>query len=152
MIGFPYDDLDGWRGPYPADVFAGQWAKLAVGWSEGLEALRRAADAVPADRRAAAAADVRLARAAWLHFASTANQARFVQARSALVRNPEPTRHRLRAILDDEIALARELFDLSRADSRIGFEASNHYYYVSQDLVEKVINCEYLRGTLAAGP
>ena len=31
-------------------------------------------------------------------------------------------------------------------DSRIGFEASNQYYYVPLDLVEKVINCHDLLG------
>ena len=30
-------------------------------------------------------------------------------------------------------------------DSRIGFEASNQYYYVPLDLVEKVVNCRDLR-------
>ena len=39
---------------------------------------------------------------------------------------------------------AKALFRLTSQDSRIGFEASNHYYYVPQDLVEKVINCEHL--------
>jgi hypothetical protein len=29
-------------------------------------------------------------------------------------------------------------------DSRIGFEASNQYYYVPVDLAEKVINCQDL--------
>ena len=27
-------------------------------------------------------------------------------------------------------------------DSRIGFEASNHYYYSLNDLIEKMVNCE----------
>lgn len=25
MVGFPYDDLASWRGPYPADIFAAQF-------------------------------------------------------------------------------------------------------------------------------
>jgi hypothetical protein len=50
----------------------------------------------------------------------------------------------MRRILDDEAALATELFTLTRQDSRIGFEASNHYYYLPQDLIEKVINCRHL--------
>jgi hypothetical protein len=32
---------------------------------------------------------------------------------------------------------------LSGANSRIGFEASNHYDDVPLDLVEKVVNCEW---------
>jgi len=31
-----------------------------------------------------------------------------------------------------------------REDSRIGFEASNQYYYVPVDLMEKVLNCRDL--------
>ena len=43
-----------------------------------------------------------------------------------------------------EIELAQRLFTLTRQDSRIGFEASNHYYYLPLDLVEKVIDCTYI--------
>ena len=31
MWGIPYDDLNGWRGPYPPEVFAGQFEKMAQG-------------------------------------------------------------------------------------------------------------------------
>jgi len=40
--------------------------------------------------------------------------------------------------------LARRLHVLQTRDSRIGFEASNQYYYVPVDLAEKVINCQDL--------
>ncbi|MBE0542072.1 MAG: hypothetical protein IH623_11845 [Verrucomicrobia bacterium] len=45
---------------------------------------------------------------------------------------------------NDEIALARRLFQLQSRDSRLGFEASNHYFYVPHDLREKVLNCRDL--------
>ena len=35
MWGIPYDDLDGWRGPYPPEVFAAQFEKMAEGWRAG---------------------------------------------------------------------------------------------------------------------
>ena len=38
--------------------------------------------------------------------------------------------------------MAKQLFTLARIDSRIGFEASNQYYYLPLDLVEKVIGSE----------
>ncbi len=44
MWGIPYDNLDGWRGPYPADVFADQFEKVAQGWKPGIEALQRATE------------------------------------------------------------------------------------------------------------
>src|ERR1017187_8464153 len=34
MVGFPYDDLDGWRAVYPPDVFIGQFEKVATGFAQ----------------------------------------------------------------------------------------------------------------------
>ena len=133
MVGFPYDDLRGWRGPYPPEVFAAQFEKVCAGWEAGLAEMSKAADGSPAARE-----DLLLAGAAGLHFRSVANQARFVMARDAKRLNE------MKKIAAAEAAVARELYDLARADSRVGFEASNHYYYVPQDLVEKVINCRHV--------
>ena len=46
------------------------------------------------------------------------------------------------------ISLAKELLDLTIEDSRIGFEATNHYAYSPNDLREKVLNCEWLLRTI----
>lgn len=152
MWGIPYDDLDRWRGPYPPDVFAAQFEKVAEGWRLGIAELQAAVEKAPPDRRNEARADLRLARAAAINFQSVANQTRFVLARDALAAptgtlSPEQ-RHSLRVeikqILESEIVLARELFTLVREDSRIGFEPSCQYFYLPLDLVEKVINCRWL--------
>jgi hypothetical protein len=152
MVGFPYDDVDGWRGPYPATVLAGQFAKMAEGWNAGLGDLEQAVRAAPADKAAEARAEFRLAEAAGLHFRTVANQTRFVLARNALLAprgllKPDEREARLReirGIVRDEIATARRLYVLTKQDSRIGYEASNHYYYLPIDLIEKVVNCRYL--------
>jgi hypothetical protein len=154
MVGFPYDDLSHWRGPYPPEVFARQFEKLAEGWKEGLAELEAAQALVPDELRPAATADLRVAQAAHVHFASVANQVRFLIAREALdVAADDAARrelcHELMSILDREIECAKRLFELSSADSRLGYEASNHYFYVPFDLVEKVINCENLKAQFA---
>jgi hypothetical protein len=133
MIGFPYDDVDGWRGPYPEEVFAAQFEKVAAGWDAGLAEMKLAAEA---SDNSAAREDYDLARAAGLHFRSIANQTRYILARNANRRDEQQRFAR------EETAVAKELFPLARRDSRIGFEASNHYYYVPQDLIEKVLNCQ----------
>ena len=74
-------------------------------------------------------------------------------ARDALLAKPDEAvqarlREQLTPLLESEIDLARRLYDLSVADSRLGYEASNHYFYVPLDLVEKVVNCAYLRTRL----
>jgi len=156
MTGIPYDDLDRWRGPYPAEVFAGQFEKLAEGWREGLVELEQAVEKAPAAKRAEARRDLGVARAARLHFRSVANQARFVMAREALAARERPLaaedrrarREAMRRIAREEEAAARELFALAQADSRLGFEAANQYFYLPNDLAEKVINCRYVEAQL----
>jgi hypothetical protein len=159
MIGFPYDDVDGWRGPYPAPVFAEQFTKVATGWKGGLAHMRQAVEKAPPDRAAEARAELRFAEAAQLHFQSVANQTRFNIARNAVLADDGPIGpdrrkaliQEMRQIARDEIAVARRLFTLARQDSRIGFEASNHYYYLPIDLVEKVVNCRYILDHVLAG-
>jgi hypothetical protein len=51
----------------------------------------------------------------------------------------------LDSVLRDEEALAVRLHAIQCRDSRIGFESSNHYFYVPQDLAEKVLACRDLR-------
>jgi hypothetical protein len=89
-----------------------------------------------------------------IHFSSVADQAQFVQMRDALAKpnRPAPKREELRGLLRDlitrEAGRARQLYRLQRQDSRIGFEASNHYYYLPQDLEEKFLNCQWLMETM----
>ena len=152
MVGFPYDDLEGWRGPYPAEVFIGQLEKVAAGFvaaAESLEvALKRNHTGSSRDRRAALA-EARLLRAGSVHFQSVANQSRFVRARDALKAAKEAKERagvltELERVIRDELRLALEMHGLQSRDSRLGFEASNQYYYLPIDLAEKVLNCDWL--------
>ena len=157
MWGFPYDDLDGWRGPYPREVLASQFEKMASGWMHGVEELRKAVDAASPDRRDEVRADLRYARAAGVTFRSVANQARFAIARDRLAKGgsglPSAERQRLkkdvRRILEEEIRLAQEQYALVCEDSRIGFEPSCQYFYMPLDLLEKVVNCRWLQAQFA---
>jgi hypothetical protein len=51
MVGFPYDDLTSWRGPYPPEIFAAQFEKMAVGWQKGLAELELAVENSPPEKR-----------------------------------------------------------------------------------------------------
>lgn len=152
MWGIPYDNLDGWRGPYPPDIFAAQFEKVAQGWQPGIAELELAVAKTPEGKRAEAQSDVRMAKAACIHFQSVANQARFVHARDTLVDSsktlPPEEQTRLKDVikksLESEITLAQQLYALTLEDSRIGFEPSCQYFYLPLDLVEKVINCRWL--------
>ena len=156
MVGFPYDDLTGWRSIYPAAVFAKQFEKVAQGWKAGLGFFDKMMAVVEADKQAIAKEDLGVAKAAWLHFASVANQVQFIIARDSIRKyHLTPAQKQIQlteinSILNNEMQLAKALFEITQSDSRIGFEASNQYYYVPQDLMEKVINCEFIRSQMGA--
>ncbi|HEX2748831.1 MAG TPA: hypothetical protein VHM91_12575, partial [Verrucomicrobiales bacterium] len=80
--------------------------------------------------------EVRFAEACAIHWGSAATQARYIMARDAGGDR--------RLFVRQEKDAARQLHALQSEDSRIGFEASNQYYYVPLDLVEKVIHCRWL--------
>jgi len=152
MVGFPYDDVDGWRASYPEDypakTFTGQFQKIADGFEAALAELKATAHRQhpSGSERRALSQELSVAEAAAIHFRTTANQCRFVEVRQELsaARTPAEThsaRQTLKEILEQEMRLARELHAIQVRDSRIGFEASNQYYYVPMDLAEKVLNC-----------
>ena len=147
MVGIPYDDLDGWRAVYPPDVFVAQFTKIADGFDNAIAALKTAIPSAAQSQALQEELDV--AEAAAIHFRSVANQARFVLARRALADAKTGDEARsaidtLETVLHEEIDLARRLHAIQVRDSRIGFEASNHYFYVPNDLAEKVLNCRGL--------
>jgi hypothetical protein len=140
MVGFPYDDLESWRGyHYPEDIFEEQFRKLSEGWGKGLETLKSAKSAIPEEKQDNYSDLWNVAEATYCHFRSSYLQIRFVRLRTT------GNSVEIQRILDEEIELAKRLMEVVKCDSRIGFEASNHYYYTVNDLKEKVINCEYLK-------
>jgi hypothetical protein len=132
MVGIPYDDLDAWRGAYPPDVFAHQLEKVATGFEAAIAKLRASVKTPRVNLRE----QMIFAEAAAIHFASAAQQTRFVAARRA------NNREAMLKAADTEMTLAKRLHALQSLDARIGFEASNQYFYTPLDLVEKVINCQ----------
>jgi hypothetical protein len=151
MVGFPYDDFEGWRRSYPPDVFIGQFEKISAGFEEALRELKTAAEGqkFTTTQKRAFARELSVAEAAAIHFRTTTNQCQFIQARQALTEakttaDRKAPLSQIKEILEKEITLASRLHTIQNQDSRIGFEASNQYYYTPVDLAEKVLNCEDL--------
>lgn len=138
MVGIPYDDLTHWRWVFAPEALVAQFDKTADGFFAGVERWRAALAHVSPARRRAMAREGALFEAAALHFRSAADQARFVMARDA------GDKTAMRAIARRELAAAKRFLPLLRADSRIGFEGSNHYFYVPQDVREKILGCRQI--------
>lgn len=142
MILFPQDDYKSWCGEYPPAVVRDQFSKLADLWERALPAFRRAVELVPEVKRSGAVEDLAIAETCYIHFRSTANQIEFYTLRDS--RHTADSVARMRELAKQEIDLARRLYGLARQHSVVGFEASNHYFYRPSDLLEKILNCQYL--------
>jgi hypothetical protein len=144
MVGFPYDDLKRWRSLYPEDVYRDQLAKVADAFAAGADAFARVPAGLTGEAKAVAERDLGVIRASALHFRSVVNQLDFLFAR-----NRRGDRIAMRECACRELEVAREFLPIVRADSRIGFEASNHYYYLPIDIVEKVLTCRQIMDKLS---
>lgn len=94
-------------------------------------------------------AEMDIAETVSIHYRSVALQTRYILLRNSLHKSPSApenagTKTALKALLEEEIVLARRLHAIQSRNSLIGFEASNHYFYVPVDLAEKIVQCEYL--------
>ncbi|MBN2377146.1 MAG: hypothetical protein JXD22_12140 [Sedimentisphaerales bacterium] len=150
-VGYPFDDVDGWRAIYPGEVLGEQFEKMALGWQEGLVDFEKALEKIDSSKeKENLKEDYRIAEAAFLHFRSVANQIKFILARDDIRLKRIPVEERkarldaISGIVREEMGLAERLYVISKKDSRIGYEASNQYYYFPMDMIEKVINCEYI--------
>ncbi|HIA47709.1 MAG TPA: hypothetical protein EYN96_07010 [Candidatus Hydrogenedentes bacterium] len=146
MVGIPYDDFRGWRGIYPENVFIGQFEKMAKGFGEAHSALR---DAIKDEMTPALQGELDVIETVAIHYQSIAQQSRFIQLREQLKQNENPGQAQLlidnlEDLIEAERELALRLHAIQIRDSRIGYESSNHYFYVPMDLAEKVLNCDAL--------
>ena len=125
MVGIPYDHIDGWCAKYPPRTFAELMGRVADGFAEGVRLMEGVASAKELD----------MFRAEQMHFASCRDQTLFVLARD------EGDAMRMRSIARAELERAKAYWPIVRRDSRIGYESSNHYFFIPRDVLEKVLTC-----------
>lgn len=148
MVGIPYDDWNAWRGIYPPEIWIAQFRKVSQGMFQGTALLKDAARLAPVSQRLECEKDARYAEVVGIHCASVANQAEFILLRNTW-RNADTSSDtrkelalRMIKLLQEEIQLARQEYPLTQQDATIGFESTNHYWFVPQDLVEKMVSCQ----------
>ncbi len=146
VCGIPYDDLDLWsgNGHYPADVMENAFRDVSEKWGVALEKLRAIGTKLDAQYRANFEELWSRAEGTYCCLRSTYCQIAFICLRDAGKLDAT------RALIDEEESLALRLLKVVKSDSRIGFEAANHYFYGENELREKIIQCRYLRKKLFA--
>ena len=139
MVGFPYDDLNSWRSIYPTDIYISQIRKVADGFERGAVLLEQAiADETDPVIKEIMMIDLRRAQGFKCTFRSIENQASFVSCRD------EGDSEGMRKAMERETTNVQEFIPLCDEDPTFGYESSNHYFFVRQDLLEKLINLDFL--------
>lgn len=106
--------------------------KLLAEWQRGLALLDGCSG------NAATEELIRFARVIYINLRSTVVQTRYNMARDAGQTAAIP------ALLTEEKSLTEQLYRLAAADARIGYEASNHYYFTANSFLEKFLNLDHL--------
>ena len=142
MVCFAFDDYETWIEPYPIDVYLSQYEKLLTRWKEGLSALAgiQTKDKTPKTEELQLYSET-----AYAHFYSDYLQTRF----SVLKNNVKKNRAEIEEVLKESLQNTKKLIGLMHRDAKIGFEASNHYFYTDRNLVEKILNVQRLQDKLA---
>ena len=71
-----------------------------------------------------------------------------LQTKFALCKRESDREGMLRCIRDERVN-AEELLHLSQSDAKIGYEASNHYFYTERNLIEKILRMDSFEKVLA---
>lgn len=144
MTGIPYDAVYDWlNGSYDPETYAVQMDKVAAGFAEGCACWEELVAKTSGNVRSLAERELGIFRAEQLTFASCASQARFIVARD------RGDRAAMAQLAKRELEAAKAFLPLVRANSAIGFESSNHYFYLPRDVVEKILCCRGILSRLA---
>lgn len=149
MVGLPYDDINAWRSIYPVEVFTGLLRETGTSFAGIVHQLNDETGKIKLTKteRKAVLSECTIIEAISIHYRSIANQAEFIMLRDRLTGDGADRRkmkNRLADLLLQEAGLAGRLAALQVSDSRLGFEASNQYFYTPPDLYEKILNCREL--------
>lgn len=127
MVTYAYDDYNAWRGTYSVEDFLALLDSLLDEWKKGLDIID-SLDGNEAFRELRNFAEV-----VYVNIKSMAVQTRYNVARD------EGKQDEIPALLCEEGSLTRRLYALAAEDARIGYEASNHYYFTQNNFIEKII-------------
>jgi len=150
MVGLPYDDIHAWRSIYPVEVFTRLLREAGTAFVRIVHQLDEELKKITLTKngRNAVLSERNIIEAISIHYRSISNQTEFVILRDTLTDAGTGRREikaQLTNLLMEEAELAGRLAALQTADPRLGFEASNQYFYTPADLYEKILNCKDLQ-------
>lgn len=133
MTCFSYDDVEGWRSDYPADILENQYRIVSEKWEDGMKLIEEGNELSD------------IAYVSYSLFRSSFNQTKFVRLRDKyIVEKNSETIKELIELIEEEKEIAKKVYKIMCRHPEVGFEATNHYYYSKGMVMEKIINCNWL--------
>ena len=144
MVGLPYDDYRTWLSIYPIEVWTRQMKLAAKGFGQAAQWFGQAAANATGLYAERLRTEQRRCQVIRQQLLSAADQARYTAARDrwATTADPQATAVMRKALLR-ELRRVVVMLPLVKADATIGYESSNHYFFVPYDLLEKYISVRY---------
>lgn len=136
MVCFAFDDYETWIKPYPIEIYLSQYEKLLKAWGQGLNELSKIPNSSLIEEMEICA------KTAYCHFKSD-----YLQTKFSLLKRSE-NKEEIVELLTAEYENTEVLLSLLYQDAKVGYEASNHYFYNERTLIEKLINIHKLKNIL----
>ena len=130
MVCYSYDDIEKYTYKYGVDGYLTLMNKLLKCWKKGIGLLNSVHGNDYYE-------ELKLfAKATFIHLKSAYNTVSFYKEKH----KTQPCKNIVEELLDDELKITQDLYELVLKDSRIGFEMSNHYFYIENNLLLKIVN------------
>lgn len=141
MVGFPYDDIESWKGVYNKKTIENQLRMLSNEWKKGIKILNK----ISSNNKNLIELK-QISNACYAHFYSSYLLCLFIKKREQYnTLKDEVIKEDIFNIIDCEINNTILLYKVQSENACIGFEASNHYYYNENTLLEKLVNLNNLK-------
>jgi hypothetical protein len=146
MVGIPYDDVKAWTSVYPVPIWIAQFEKCAEGFAAGAAILEKTQKQAKGDTAKKINTERLRMSVIAIQFQAVAEQARYTDARNRYLANDTSEEDRkncvqqMRLSAQKELELIKQLIPLVKQDSTIGYESSNHYFFLPIDLLEAYIS------------
>lgn len=136
MVSYSFDDYAYWVGPYGYKIYTSQMKKLVGLFKESIDVIEKGVE-VKSEKISEMLLYMKVA---YVHFLSDLYQTEF----SFLKRNLSDNKKQITSLLKRMRKLTVMSLEFASKDSKIAYEASNHYFYVQNNLLEKLINIDNL--------
>jgi len=138
MVGFPYDDIESWRGVFDIEILINQLKILSEKWKQGLDILNKIEDKNNNFEEL-----LIFASACYANFNSS-----YLQCLFNVKKNSINDKKELSYLIDEEMKNVKILYNAVSKNANVGYEASNHYYFNENSLLEKIINLDRIKEQL----